>query len=107
MITGCAYVALNYFALYFEKGKDLNLLSSLKSQPLNDHFYDKYANFLSCSTLKYYSLRQENIKENLEHVHYFVNNTLYFEIYEALTLEDLGKIFSEWGNVIVNCFDYL
>jgi hypothetical protein len=93
---------MNYFQVFLEKGKDKLSLDYIKNEPFEEKFPLKFVNLLSCRNLNYYSLKQEKIQENLEHVDAFMNNnTFYFEISKAMTLDELGQIFGEWGDVCV------
>lgn len=103
-MTGCVFVALNYFSIFIENGKNLNILNKLKSEPFLNHFYDKYANLLACRSFKYYPFKQDKMNENIEHNQIYMKNTIYFQTLHDLSLENLGKIFSEWGDVLVMHF---
>lgn len=95
------YVALNYFSIHIENGKNFNILNKLKSEPFTNIFYDKYDNLLACRSFKYYPFKEDKMNENIEHNQIYVKNTIYFETLKDLTLKNLGEIFSEWGDVLV------
>ncbi len=94
--------------MFVDKGKDKNIIDSIKKKPFTFEFCDKFINLLACKTYKHFSLRLENLQENLEHNEYFLTNTLYFELEKpfALNLEDLAKIFVEWGDINVTIHVY-
>ena len=109
LVTGCVFIAVEYFQMFVEKGKDKNVIESIKSKPFTCEFSNKSINLIACHTYKQYSLRLENVQENLENNEYFLTNTLYFELDKpfAINLEDLARIFVEWGDINVRKISFI
>ena len=92
--------------MYLDNAKDIGKIPVLKSKPFKTEFCNTFLNQINCKTLKCYNFNIDKIKENLENNEYFMTNTLYFEIKKAFTLQELGHIFGEWGDVNVQINDF-
>ena len=106
LITGCAFIAMNYFQIFLEKGKDKLCIELIKTEPFQEKYPLKFVNLLWCKTLSMYSLRTENSDTNFDHVEYFLNtNTFYFSSSNSFSLEEVGQIFGKFGDVNVIILD--